>query len=90
MTKKYRETVNKPLKYIGTKIKKIADIDAPTKPKKVLKGSALVGMTLIGFMLWFAKFVALDNKLMRKLEKKLSEIKVGKDKNGYEKKFQAL
>ena len=88
MTEKYRKSLNKPIKKWHDAISKVYKLDAPTKSKKVLKGSALVGMGLVEFMMRFSKWVALDNKILRKLEKKLSEIKVGKDKEGNEKKFQ--
>ena len=90
MTDKYRKAVKKPIQALHKKIKQVAGMDAPTKPKKILKGSALVGMGLVEFMMLMVRFVALDNKLMRRLEKKLSEIQVGKDKDGNEKKFQSF
>lgn len=90
MTDKYRKAVKKPIQALHKKIKQVAGMDAPTKPKKILKGSALVGMGLVEFMMQIGRVVALDNKLMRRLEKKLSEIQVGKDKDGNEKKFQSF
>ena len=90
MTEKYRKIVNKPIKKVHSVFKNVEGIDVDTKPKKILKGSALVGIGLVEFMMRFSKFVALDNKILRKLEKKLSEIQVGKDKDGNEKKFQAF
>ena len=90
MTDKYRKAVKKPIQALHKKIKQVAGMDAPTKPKKILKGSVLVGMGLVEFMMLMVRFVALDNKLMRRLEKKLSEIQVGKDKDGNEKKFQSF
>lgn len=90
MAEKYRNAVKKPIKFVHEKIKHVADMDAPTKTKKILKGSALVGMGLTEFMMQIGRVVALDNKLMRRLEKKLSEIQVGRDKDGNEKKFQSF
>ena len=90
MTEKYRSAVAKPIKFMHKKIKHVAGMDAPTKAKKVVKGSALVGMGLAEFMMQIGRIVALDNKLMRRLEKKLSEIQVGHDKDGNEKKFQSF
>ena len=74
MTDKYRKAVKKPIQALHKKIKQVAGMDTPTKPKKILKGSALVGMGLVEFMMQIGLVVALDNKLMRRLEKKLSEI----------------
>ena len=90
MTEKYRSAVAKPIKFVHKKIKYVADIDTPTKTKKIIKGSALVGMGLVEFMMQIGRVVALDNKVMRRLEKKLSEIRVGHDKDGNEKKFQSF
>jgi len=90
MTEKYRKIVNKPIGALKKARKKIENRVAKTKSQKVLKGSALIGVGLAEFMARFAKVVALDNKLMRKLEKKLSEINVGKDKDGYDRKFQSF
>ena len=90
MTDKYRKAVKKPIQALHKKIKQVAGMDTPTKTKKILKGSALVGMGLVEFMMQIGRVVALDNKLMRRLEKKLSEIQVGKDKDGNEKKFQSF
>jgi len=90
MTEKYRKIVNKPVDALKKARKKIENKVAKTKSQKALKGSALIGVGLAEFMARFAKVVALDNKLMRKLEKKLSEINVGKDKDGYDRKFQSF
>lgn len=90
MTDKYRKAVKKPIQAVHKKFKSVANQDAPTKSKKIIKGSALIGMGLVEFMMLMGYFVALDNKLLRRLEKKLSEIQVGKDKDGNEKKFQSF
>ena len=90
MTEKYRNAVNKPINLMRRGRKNISNMNPDTKAKKFLKGSALVGMGLAEFMMRFVKLVALDNKILRRLEKKLADINVGKDKNGYEKKFQAF
>ena len=90
MSKKYRRTVNKPLAALGHGIQKLSSMNAQNVPQKILKGAGIVGMGLAGFMIYIAKMSTLDNKLLRRLEKKLSEIKVSKDKDGYEKKFRAF
>ena len=63
MTEKYRKIVNKPIKKVHSILKNVDSIDVDTKPKKILKGSALVGIGLVEFMMRFAKFVALDKKI---------------------------
>ena len=90
MTEKYRKIVNHPIKKLRSAMKTVYEKKATTKPKKVLKASALVGMGLAEFMMRFAKFATLDNKLLRKLEKRLAEINVGKNKEGHDKKFQVF
>ena len=90
MTEKYRKAVYKPIKLMNAQIKKIAKKDAPTKTKKFLKGSALVGLGLVDLIMMLTRLVAFDNRAMRLLEKKLSEINVGKDKQGRDKKFPSL
>ena len=90
MTQKYRQIINTPIKKINAVRKRVADIETDSKKEEVIKGAVVAGMGLTEFMLRFFKLIALDNKMMRKLEKKLSEIKVGKDKDGNEKKFQAF
>lgn len=90
MTEKYRNAIKKPIDLMRRGRKNVSNMNPDTKAKKFLKGSALVGMGLAEFMMRFVKLVALDNKILRRLEKKLADINVGKDKNGYEKKFQAF
>ncbi len=90
MSDKYRKIVNAPIKTLGQQIKKVAKKPAPTKVKNAAKVSALMGLGLVEFMMMFVKTVALDNKVLRALEKKLAEIKVGKNKSGYDKKFQSF
>lgn len=90
MTEKYRKAVYKPIKFMNARIKKIAKKDAPTKTKKFLKVSALVGLGLVDLVMMLTRLIAFDNAAMRLLEKKLSEIDVGKDKQGRDKKIPSL
>lgn len=90
MGEKYRKIVNTPIKQLYEGIQKVSGKQPENTKGAVLKTSALVSMGLVEFMLVMARTIALDNRIMRKLEKKLSEIRVGKNKKEMDKKFQVF
>lgn len=84
MTEKYRKIVSAPLKRVGRKFKSVAESTPNTKSEQFLRASKLVGLGLLGFIVYVFKFTALDNKALRAMEKQFSKINVdetGNDKN---------
>ena len=87
MSEKFQQIVNAPHRAVGKLRKKIKD----TKPKTIGgKIARVAGETTAGttqFLLWLAKYITLDNHITRGGEKAFSKIKVGKNKDGKDKKF---
>ena len=87
MSEKFQKIVNAPHRAVGKLGKKIKD----TKPEKIgekiarVAGETTAGMTQ--FLLWLAKYITLDNHITRGGEKLFSKIKVGKNKDGKDKKI---
>ncbi len=88
MSEKFRKIVNAPHKAVG----RITQGIKRTQPKGVVGNVAKgAGMTVTGlsqFLLWMAKYVTLDNHLLRAWERALGKINVGKNENGEKNKFQ--
>ncbi len=90
MTEAFKKIVNAPHKAFGRARKKIAAMQPQTKKGGAARvaGVALTGM--FQFLLWAAKYVALDNHLTRGMEQKLGNMTVGKNKKGRDKKLAAF
>ena len=84
MTDEYRKIVSAPLKRVGRKFKSVAESKPNTKSEQFLRASKLVGLGLLEFIMYVFKFTALDNKALRAMEKRFSNINVdeiGNNKN---------
>ena len=86
--KTFRDAVNVPHKKIGEKIKKIKKNKRPkTGGDKAKKIGKIAGLVLLEFITWVIKYGVFDNQITRKLEDVYAEMKIGKNKQGQNKKF---
>lgn len=86
--KTFRDAVNVPHKKIGEKIKKIKKNEHPkTGGDKAKKIGKIAGLGLLEFITWAIKYGVFDNQITRKLEDVYAEMKIGKNKQGQNKKF---
>ncbi len=92
MGQKFKDIVNTPHKKMFKMAKELLNAkvtDAETEDEKSAKEVALrtggVVALPAAFMLWLAKYVTLDNHLIRAMEKGLAKQKVGKNKKGKDK-----
>lgn len=86
--KTFRDAVNVPHKKIGEKIKKIKKNERPkTGGDKAKKIGKIAGLGLLEFITWAIKYGVFDNQITRKLEDVYAEMKIGKNKQGQNKKF---
>jgi len=90
MSEKFKKAVSVPHKAFGRARKKIAAMQPQTKKGKFARGAGVGMAGLFQFLLWAVKYAALDNHLMRGMEKKLGKITVGKNKKGQDKKLAAF
>lgn len=90
MGEKFRKVVNAPHKVVGRINRKIE----ATQPNKtwgmMLREAGLLTTDMLRFLLWATKYVALDNHVLRAGEKKLRNMRVGKNKEGKDKKLSAF
>ena len=89
MGDKFRRAVNAPHKIMGKVRRKIEATKPETPRGRTLRGVGLATADLFRFLLWATKYVALDNHLMRAIEKELRNMEVGKNKAGKDKAFSA-
>ena len=87
MSEKFQRVVNAPHRAIGKLGKKIRDTNPQKTAGKVARGAGLAATTSAQFLLWLAKYITLDNHITRGGEKLFSKVKVGKNKDGKDKKF---
>ena len=88
MSEKFRDIVNLPHRALGRATQEIMRTQPDKWYGKVAKG---VGMTMTGlaqFLFWATKYITLDNHALRAGEKKLSNMRVKKNKKGENKKLQ--
>jgi len=87
MSEKFRKVVNAP-HLAAKRLKKTIKDKTPTKTVgKVARGAGITTAALAQFLLWAAKYIALDNHITRAGERGFAKIKVGKNKEGKDKKF---
>ena len=88
MSEKFRKVVNAPHRAV----KKLKENIKATKPEKtagkIARGAGVATTGFVQAMLWFIEHFTLDNFITRAGERGFAKIKVGKDKNGNDKKFQ--
>lgn len=88
MSDKFRKIVNAPHR-VAQKLKEKIQATTPQKKiGKVARGTGITMTATMQFLLWAAKYIALDNHITRALEHGFSEIEVGKNRQGKEKKYQ--
>lgn len=88
MSEKFRDIVNLPHRALGRATQEIMRTQPEKWYGKVAKG---VGVTMTGlaqFLFWATKYITLDNHALRAGEKKLSNMRVKKNKKGENKKLQ--
>jgi len=88
MSEKFRDIVNLPHRALGRASQEIMRTQPDKWYGKVAKG---VGVTMTGlaqFLFWATKYITLDNHALRAGEKKLSNMRVKKNKKGENKKLQ--
>lgn len=90
MTEKFKKIVNAPHKAFGNARRKIEKMNPESKAGKVARVAGISTMGLFQFLLWAIKYAALDNHAIRKAEEMLRDMKVGKNKQGDDKKLQAF
>ena len=86
MSEKFQQIVNAPHRAVGKLRKKIKDTKPKTIGGKIARGAGVATAGTTQFLLWLAKYVALDNHITRAGERAFSKIKVGKNKQGKPKK----
>ncbi len=90
MAEKFRKVVNAPHRAMGRGRKSLQT----AQPKGIAANvgrAAAVGITgMFEFLLWAAKYVALDNHALRAMEDLLRDMRVGKNKEGNDKKLSAF
>ncbi len=90
MGEQFRKIVNAPHKAFGRARKKLQEMQADTRTKKAARAAG-VGLTgMFQFLLWATKYATLDNHALRALEELLRDMKVGKNKEGNDKKLSAF
>ena len=87
MSEKFRKVVNAPHRGIGKVGKKIKNTNPQKTGGKIARGAGIGTAAAMQFVLWLAKYVALDNHATRGGEKLFAKIKIGKNKEGKDKKF---
>ena len=87
MSEKFQQIVNAPHRAVGSFVKKIKDTKPKTIGGKIARGAGVATAGMTQFLLWLAKYITLDNHITRGGEKLFSRVKVGKNKDGKDKKF---
>lgn len=86
MAEKFRKIVNAPHKAFGRAKEKVKSLTPETNGQKVARAAGIGTLGMFHFLVWVTKYVALDNHLLRGLEKNLAEITKTKNKDGKDKK----
>ncbi len=86
MSKNFKKIVNFPHRLMGKVTKAIKETEPESKGGKVARVAGMGMSGLFQFLLWATKYVALDNHAIRAGEKALADMKVGKNKDGEDKK----
>lgn len=87
MSEKFREIVNAPHRAFGKLKKRIQNTTPQKTASKVARGAGIGTTATMQAVLWFVEHFSLDNFITRGGEKAFSQIKVGKNKQGQDKKF---
>ncbi len=87
MSEKFQKIVNAPHRAVGKLGRKIKGTNPQNAGAKIARGTGIGISAMTQFLLWLAKYVTLDNHITRAGEKLFSKIKVGKNKNGTDKKL---
>ncbi len=90
MSERFEKIVNAPHRAFGRATKRIQEIKPASVMGKVARGAGMGLTGLSQFLLWAAKYISLDNHVTRAGERALSQIKVGKNKKGQDKKLQSF
>lgn len=90
MADKFRKIVNAPHRMFKRATDEIRRMQPKSKVGKVGQVAGMTTTSLFQFLLWAAKYVALDNHALRKMEDALRNMQVGKNKRGQDKKMSSL
>lgn len=90
MSEKFRKVVKAPHRAFRAARDTVEKLTPTGKLGKVGRAGAWTTLGLFQFITWAIQYVALDNQLLRKMEKMLSEINVEKNKRGNPKWHQAF
>ena len=88
MSEKFRDIVNLPHRALGRASQEIMRTQPDKWYGKVAKGVGVTMTSLAQFLFWATKYITLDNHALRAGEKKLSNMRVKKNKKGENKKLQ--
>lgn len=88
MSEKFRDIVNLPHRALGRATQEIMRTQPDKWYGKVAKGVGVTMTSLAQFLFWATKYITLDNHALRAGEKKLSNMRVKKNKKGENKKLQ--
>ena len=88
MSEKFRDIVNLPHRAFGRATREIMRTQPDKWYGKVAKGAGVTMTGLAQFLFWATKYITLDNHALRAGEKKLSNMRVKKNKKGENKKIQ--
>jgi tetratricopeptide (TPR) repeat protein len=88
MSEKFRDIVNLPHRAFGRATQEIMRTQPDKWYGKVAKGAGMTMTGLAQFLFWATKYITLDNHALRAGEKKLSNMRVKKNKKGENKKLQ--
>jgi tetratricopeptide (TPR) repeat protein/GH24 family phage-related lysozyme (muramidase) len=88
MSEKFRDIVNLPHRAFGLVTREIMRTQPDKWYGKVAKGAGMTMTGLAQFLFWATKYITLDNHALRAVEKKLSNMRVKKNKKGENKKLQ--
>ena len=87
MSDKFRNIVNAPHRTLGKLKEKIENKNPDSALGKIARGAGIGTTATTQFLLWLTKYIALDNHITRAGERGFAKIKVGKNKNGKDKKI---
>lgn len=88
MAEKFRDIVNFPHRAFGRATQKIMRTQPDKWYGKIAKGAGLTMTGFAQFLFWATKYITLDNHALRAGERKLRDMRVGKNKDGENKKLQ--
>lgn len=87
MSEKFRKIVNAPHRAVGNVGKKIKNTNPQKTGGKIARGAGMGTVAAMQIVLWLAAHVPLDNFITRGGEKVFAKVKVGKNKDGKDKKL---